>query len=74
MRTKVTLTLQDDGTTTMEVGGETLVQVVIGLLRFGQLQAEQEASLSLLLTKVESSPIIEEILKKVVSLQEEKNE
>jgi hypothetical protein len=69
MKTRVIVTLEDNNTMTTYVEGEPIAQVVIGMLRFGQLCAEQDATLALLLTKVESSPLVAEILKKMVSIQ-----
>ena len=69
MKTRVTVTLEDNNTQTMQVEGECIAQVVIGMLRFAQLLAEQEANLNLLAMNVNSNPVVVEILQKIAQLQ-----
>ena len=69
MKTRVTVTLEDNNPQTMQVEGERIAQVVIGMLRFAQLSAEQEANLNLLAKNVNSNPVVVEILRKIAQLQ-----
>ena len=69
MKTRVTVTLEDNNTQTMQVEGEGIAQVVIGMLRFAQLLAEQEANLNLLANNVNSNPVVVEVLRKIAQLQ-----
>ena len=69
MKTRVTVTLEDNNAQTLQVEGERIAQVVIGMLRSAQLSVEQEANLNLLANNVNSNPVVVEILQKIAQLQ-----
>ena len=69
MKTRVTVTLEDNNAQTVHVEGERIAQVVIGMLRSAQLSVEQEANLNLLANNVNSNPVVVEILRKIAQLQ-----
>ena len=69
MKTRVTVTLEDNNAQTVHVEGERIAQVVIGMLRSAQLSVEQEANLNLLANNVNSNPVVVEILQKIAQLQ-----
>ena len=69
MKTRVTVTLEDNNAQTVHVEGERIAQVVIGMLRSAQLSVEKEAILNLLANNVNSNPVVVEILRKIAQLQ-----
>ena len=68
MKTRITMTLEDDGTMNMSIEGEPIGQVVLGLLRFAQLSTEQELTMNLLLSRIDS-PLITAIAEKISRLK-----
>ena len=67
MKTRITVTLEDDGTMNTSIEGERIGQVVLGLLRYAQLCTEQELTMSLWLSRIDS-PLITAIAEKISRL------
>ena len=67
MKTRVIVTLEDNNTMSVNVEGEAIGQVVIGMMRYGQLYAEQEIMLQMSLSRM-NSPLISELANKIIGL------